>query len=83
MDNVLKMIGAIPLFQGLIEEQLGQLRNIARNTSFNKGEVIFSEDDEGEGFYVVVAGQVKIYKLSRKERSRFSTSTGRETPLAK
>lgn len=70
MDNVLKMIGAIPLFQGLNEEQLGRLRNIARDTSFNKGGMIFSEGDEGEGFYVVVAGQVKIYKLSQEGKEQ-------------
>jgi len=31
---------------------------------FRKGETIFSEGEEGNGFYVVITGRVKIFKLS-------------------
>ena len=31
---------------------------------FPKGRTIFSEGDEGTGFYVVISGRVKIFKLS-------------------
>jgi hypothetical protein len=82
MDNVLKMIGAIPLFQGLNEEQLGRLRNIARDTSFNKGEVIFSEDDRRR----VLRGGRRAFKSTRFPRRKgadSSTYKGRETTLAK
>ena len=30
----------------------------------NKGEIIFQEGDRGEGFYIVAAGQIKVFKIS-------------------
>ena len=30
----------------------------------NKGELIFQEGDRGEGFYIVAAGKIKVYKMS-------------------
>ena len=64
MDKVLKIIGSIPLFKGLDEHQLGEIRSIAQDRFYDKGKRIFSEGDEGEGFYAVASGQVKIFKLS-------------------
>lgn len=58
------MIAAIPLFEGLPADQLEDLRQIAVTKHFSRGEAIFSEGDEGNGFYVVVDGMVKIFKLS-------------------
>ncbi len=64
MHNMLKILRSIPLFQGLSESQLGQIRDIARDKLYDKGKEIFAEGEEGDGFYVVASGQVKIYKLS-------------------
>jgi CRP/FNR family transcriptional regulator len=54
----------IPLFNGLTEQQLADLAKIITERNFKKGENIFAEGDEGVGFYILAAGQVKIYKLS-------------------
>ena len=40
------------------------IRKIALEKEFNKGEIIFSEGDEGNGFFVIVEGRVKIFKVS-------------------
>lgn len=64
MEKTLDMIAAIPLFEGLPADQLEDLRQIAVTKHFSRGEAIFSEGDEGNGFYVVVDGMVKIFKLS-------------------
>ena len=37
---------------------------IAVEKAFSKGQSIFSEGEEGTGFYVMIKGRVKIYKLS-------------------
>jgi CRP-like cAMP-binding protein len=58
------IISAIPLFNGLPEDQLRDLTQIAVDRQFKKGQIIFSEGDEADGFYVVVQGLVKIFKLS-------------------
>lgn len=53
-----------PLFQGLPESQINKLTRIVTEHSFTDGQVIFTEGDKADGFYIVVTGRVKIYKLS-------------------
>jgi len=57
-------IASIPLFEGLAVPQLEELTAISVEKKFAKGEMIFSEGDAGNGFYVVVTGTVKIFKSS-------------------
>ena len=64
MENILNIISAIPLFNGLPDDQLNTIREIAVEKQFNKGQTIFSEGDQTKGFFVVVEGRVKIYKVS-------------------
>ena len=64
METLLNIISAIPLFNGLPDDQLNALRQIALEKQFSKGQTIFSEGDETKGFFVVVTGRVKIYKVS-------------------
>jgi len=52
------------LFGGLSEEYIAEIEKIAVDKNYNKGDVIFYDGDEGEGFYLVVAGSVSVYKLS-------------------
>jgi CRP/FNR family transcriptional regulator len=64
MENILNIISAIPLFNGLPDDQLSAIREIAVEKQFNKGQTIFSEGDQTKGFFVVIDGRVKIYKVS-------------------
>ena len=64
MIDVVKQLAGIPLFAGLSRAQYEALARIGVRRSCRKGERIFSEGDEGTGFYVVVAGRVKIFKVS-------------------
>ena len=64
MSKILDLISHIPLFNGLPPDQLEALTEIAVSKHFPKGQIIFSEGDEAGGFYVVVDGIVKIFKLS-------------------
>lgn len=63
MDTI-DHIAAIPLFQNLPGEHCEDLATIVVDRIFRQGQVIFSEGDEGNGFYVVISGRVKIFKLS-------------------
>lgn len=62
--ELLKIIANIPLFNGLTEPQLAELAMIVTDQQFKRGVTIFAESDRGVGFYILVAGQVKIYKMS-------------------
>jgi len=59
-----EILSNIPLFKGLPRTQVQDLTRIAIDKHFPKGQTVFSEGDEGNGFYVVVYGLVKIFKLS-------------------
>ena len=64
MKKMLDILAAIPSFQGLTENQLNEIKKIVVNRHYTKGELIFSEGDHGDGFYVVAGGMIKIFKMS-------------------
>jgi len=64
MEKAAAIIARIPLFSGLSQDQLDQFQDIALEKGFVRGELIFSEGDEGSGFYVILRGTVKIFKVS-------------------
>ncbi|NWF94063.1 MAG: Crp/Fnr family transcriptional regulator [Syntrophaceae bacterium] len=53
-----------PLFTGLKEDDLKRVRALASLKRAAKGQIIFSEGEEARGFYVLLSGKVKIYKVS-------------------
>lgn len=64
MNRIEAGMRAIPLFKGLGDSVRAALGGIARLRSFSKAEAIFAEGEPGHGFFVVVEGRVKIFKLS-------------------
>jgi CRP-like cAMP-binding protein len=53
-----------PLFAGLKEGDLRRIRSIALLKQLEKKEVLFSDGEEAKGFYVILSGKVKLYKIS-------------------
>ena len=64
MNNLLKLLSNTSLFSGLPEDQLNQIKRIAIGRQYKKGQVVFSDGDDGVGFFVIVAGSIKIFKAS-------------------
>jgi CRP/FNR family transcriptional regulator len=62
--DIVEHISSIPLFEGLPKTQLEDISMIVDDQKVKRGEIIFSEGDEGTGFYVVISGRVKIFKVS-------------------
>lgn len=62
--DIAKHVSSIPFFGDLPDEQIEDLCMIVANQVFNRGQIVFSEGDDGTGFYVVISGRVKIFKLS-------------------
>lgn len=62
--ELMKILANIPLFNGLTEPQLAELAMIVTDQQFKRGTTIFAEGDRGVGFYILIEGQVKIYKMS-------------------
>jgi len=63
MDPI-NFIPTISLFQGLDQNNYAALAAIVRSRKYQKGEIIFSEFDDADGFYVAMSGRVKIFKSS-------------------
>lgn len=64
MVNDLNIISRAHMFEGLPMNQLQQIMDIAISQTFSKGEMIFFEQDQGNGFYLMAEGLVKIFKVS-------------------
>jgi CRP-like cAMP-binding protein len=64
MKNPFDVISAIPIFNGLPDDQIAAIKQIAVEKKVNKGEILFSEGDEGKGFFVIAAGRLKVFKVS-------------------
>jgi CRP-like cAMP-binding protein len=62
--SIMDRIGRVPLFEGLPVEQLQELSAIVSDQKHPKGRTLFSEGSKATGFYVIVSGRVKIFKLS-------------------
>jgi CRP/FNR family transcriptional regulator len=62
--GLIDQIAGIPLFQGLPRKQHEDLSMIVVDQVFRRGQSIFSEGDEGNGFYVLISGRVKVFKIS-------------------
>ena len=81
MKEIDHIISDIPLFNGLPEDQLQAIKQIAVEKKVNKGEAIFSEGDKGKGFYVVLEGRVKIYKVSAEGKEQILHIFGQGQPF--
>jgi CRP/FNR family transcriptional regulator, dissimilatory nitrate respiration regulator len=62
--EIVRHISGISLFEGLPPEQHRDLATVALEKSFKRGTTIFSEGDPGTGFFILLTGRVKIFKLS-------------------
>ena len=58
------------LFRGLSLEALREIRSIALPRLFEKGEIIFSQGAEARGSFLLLEGQVKVYRLSSQGRQQ-------------
>ena len=80
--EIIRHIASVPLFEGLSEEQQEELAMIVTDQVFKRGQSIFSEGDEGTGFYVVITGKVKIFKLSFEGKEQILHLFGPGEPFA-
>lgn len=62
--NRIEQIAGLALFNGLPREDLEELALIAADQKHPKGRTLFHEGGEAFGFYGIVSGRVKIFKLS-------------------
>lgn len=59
------------LFKGLSPEQLVVLADYVKSQEFEAGEIVFKEGDKGKRIYLIVSGEVSIFR----EEQRFRLNT--------
>jgi CRP/FNR family transcriptional regulator, dissimilatory nitrate respiration regulator len=62
--EILELLKLNPLFSGLDEPGLHKVKGITVLNSYKKGTILFSQGDEAQGFYLVIHGKIKIYRIS-------------------
>ncbi len=62
--SLVKWLGETTLFSGMADQHLRDLSGIAMVVSYKRRATIFSEGDQGNGFYLVKEGKVKIFMIS-------------------
>ncbi len=64
MKQYIPLLSQSVLFGGLPDEHMDAMLSICVEKKMESGEMIFFEGDPANGFYMVVDGLVKVYKLS-------------------
>jgi CRP/FNR family transcriptional regulator len=62
--HIAKELKRIPFFSNLSDAPLKELARAARQKAYEKGQMVFFENDPCDGFYFISDGSVKIYKMS-------------------
>ncbi len=81
MEKITDILSSIPSFSGLSETQIGEIKQIAVDKHFAKGEIIFFQGDEGNGFYIIISGMVKIFKVSPEGKEHIMRIVTRGEPF--
>jgi CRP/FNR family transcriptional regulator len=63
-DELIEQLRKAGLFSQLGREDLTALADIARTREVENGEFLFAAGDKASGFYVLLEGMVKLYKVS-------------------
>ncbi len=62
MSATMDSLKQVPMFRDLNKKALERLERIARQRSFNTGDVIVQEGAEGVGFFLITSGKVSVTK---------------------
>ena len=75
-------LSQVDLFKDLTVEQLDEIARIVSDKEYKRGQLVFSEGDEGVGFYIVIRGRVKVYKVSPDGKEQIMHIFGPGQPFA-
>ena len=80
-NDIKKLLAKVLFFKGLSDEELDSLRTITVERHYQRGQLVFSDGEEGNGFYLVVSGKVKVYKVSPEGKEKILHILGPGEPI--
>jgi CRP/FNR family transcriptional regulator, nitrogen oxide reductase regulator len=63
-SSSLALLGSTPVFRKLSPEDRARVAERATVHRYSRGDIIFSEGDPSEAFFVVISGRVKVFKAT-------------------
>lgn len=63
MNTFMQLVQNVPLFQEYNQEELEALTPLFKERKYPKGSILFLEGDQGEEFFLIRSGSVKIYRI--------------------
>ncbi len=63
------------------DEELESIQNITVERPYQRGQLVFSDGEEGLGFFLVVTGKVKVYKVSPEGKEKILHILGPGEPI--
>ena len=81
MDERQRELATSSLFAGLRSEQLERIAEVSARYSYARGADVFSEGDDADGFYVILAGQVRVYKMNLEGKEQILHLLGPGDPV--
>lgn len=62
-QQITAILRKIPFFDGLDEHTLGYIAQFGKGVSLKEGDVLFQEDDLGDRMFLIISGQVEVYRI--------------------
>lgn len=66
--RIIDFLRSVPLFAGLEEKVLEEIAGLFKVCTYPRNKVIFFQAEEGDNFYVIKSGSVKVYRLAEDGR---------------
>ena len=79
--DIRQLIANVLFFKGLSDEELESIQQIAAERTYQRNQLVFSDGEEGRGFFLILAGQVKVFKMSPEGKEQILHILGRGEPL--
>lgn len=73
LDDDIRILAGVRLFEGFAQEQLRLLAFGAERMTLQRGRKLYREDDEADSAYIVVSGTIGLYRESEGEAAPLQT----------
>ena len=81
-ENTRQVLGKVPIFSGLTAAEMDFLAGHVVSRTYAAGQTVFQEGDACAGLYVVVSGNVRIFKTSAGGREQVLSIDGPGSSVA-
>jgi CRP/FNR family transcriptional regulator len=79
--DIRQMIANVLFFKGLSDEELASIQQIATERTYQRNQLVFSDGEEGRGFFLILSGKVKVFKMSPEGKEQILHILGTGEPL--